>query len=234
MASHRTFAQEDLYPFRYNDAAGRHPSEGHIYVLQFASGVVKVGYTATPQSRITQHAVSAAPHGGVIVAAWLSAPHINAQANETQIISFCRAHNATQIGQEYFTAIDFAKVVGHAESLRFGRFSPGSGPAHTQAVTDRVGSRVVSKSGRLTLRQACAELRCSRWTLDRIFKAGKLHKLTQGRNVYVDATELQAYISLRSGGNVQYATKADLAELQERYEKLVAATAELIGAGHVA
>lgn len=52
----------------------------------------------------------------------------------------------------------------------------------------------------LTVREACAELRCSRWTLDRLFKAGKLTKVTDGRTVYVDPAELRTYI--RSYGTV--------------------------------
>lgn len=80
---------------------------------------------------------------------------------------------------------------------------------------------------RLTIRDACAELRCSRWTLDRLFKAGKLHKLTQGRNVYVDAAELKAYISRRDAGGTPFATRAEVDALKARID-------ELIGAGRVA
>lgn len=46
----------------------------------------------------------------------------------------------------------------------------------------------------LTVRDACAELRCSRWTLDRLFKAGELTKITERRKVYVDAAQLREYI----------------------------------------
>lgn len=54
---------------------------------------------------------------------------------------------------------------------------------------------------RLTIREACAELHCSRWTLDRLFRAGKLTKITaKNRSVYVDAAELRAYI--RRNGTV--------------------------------
>lgn len=62
---------------------------------------------------------------------------------------------------------------------------------------------------RLTVRQACAELRCSRWTLDRLFAAGKLTKVTKGRNVYVDPAELRAYI--RRNGTVRPAQPAGVA-----------------------
>lgn len=47
----------------------------------------------------------------------------------------------------------------------------------------------------LTVKEACRELRCSRWTLDRRFEAGELVKIKSGRTVLIPRESVDAYIA---------------------------------------
>lgn len=84
---------------------------------------------------------------------------------------------------------------------------------------------------RLTVREACEQLRCSRWTLDRLFKAGKLAKITRGNKVYVDAGELDDYIRrtypapAAPASAVPAMTADELADVLRRVARVPEATA---------
>lgn len=109
-------------PIVFDELLGESPAGSYIYVLQFASGVVKVGTTRNAAQRLRQHAVSALQHGGSIVSHWVSQPHGGAAANEQALIGFCAERAERTTGNErgeYFSGLDYAPVVEFAKTLLF-------------------------------------------------------------------------------------------------------------------
>ncbi|MEU9833253.1 hypothetical protein AB0D67_17145 [Streptosporangium sp. NPDC048047] len=94
-------------------------SAGHLYVLAFSSGTVKVGRTDSGRRRILQHRAEAARHGVELTDEWLSPAHTGWYQNERALIEHCES-TGIRIGgnkSEYFTGLDFAAVRAFAESL---------------------------------------------------------------------------------------------------------------------
>ncbi|TAK32303.1 MAG: GIY-YIG nuclease family protein [Myxococcaceae bacterium] len=75
---------------------------GHLYVVEFISGVVKVGRSGRPDARIAQHAALARVHGGGIHATWVSREHFASSTTERELIEFCARHGRLVAGREYF------------------------------------------------------------------------------------------------------------------------------------
>lgn len=98
------------------------PAElGHIYVVEFATGIVKVGKTSSPTRRIRAHGRAAAIHGTEIANCWISQPHQNWSTNERQLIQFCASRGTQVAGRgEYFRGVSFADASQFAEALALG------------------------------------------------------------------------------------------------------------------
>ncbi|ELP70051.1 hypothetical protein STRTUCAR8_08640 [Streptomyces turgidiscabies Car8] len=64
--------------------------EGHLYVVEFDSGGVKVGFTSDPEARITTHRRAARNFGRRAVRGALTPPHVEARKNEQMLIAACR------------------------------------------------------------------------------------------------------------------------------------------------
>lgn len=92
--------------------------EGHIYVVGFANGVVKVGLTRDPDRRIRAHIRHGKSLGVGIEAIWVSTPHKEASSNERELIDSIAAFVGRPSGQvgEFFT-VAFARAVAIAEGL---------------------------------------------------------------------------------------------------------------------
>lgn len=118
------------------DISGKSDEGTFVYVLQFSSGVVKVGYTANPAQRLKQHADTAQQHGGDITKHWVSQPHAQANENERRLIAFCadRAPRVTgnEKAGEYFTGLDFEEVLAYAKSLPYVPGEPQQAPSDEQ------------------------------------------------------------------------------------------------------
>ena len=91
---------------------------GYLYVVQFNSGVVKVGRTMNPSARLKSHATGGRPHGISVVAQWLSQPHLAAKRNERLLIAFCRSRYRSVNDGEFFVGAEPDQVVAYAEDLR--------------------------------------------------------------------------------------------------------------------
>lgn len=91
--------------------------ERFVYVVEFASGIVKVGYTDYPERRFRELAWAT---GDVITQTWASPLHLNGVENERQLIFFC-AREGRKVGRtyEFFTGVDFEKVVSFAGGLEY-------------------------------------------------------------------------------------------------------------------
>ncbi len=89
---------------------------GYLYVLRFSTGIVKVGQTTNPASRLRTHHSEAKAYGAPIVDVWLSPPHGRYLRNETALIRYC-ASRAPRLRSEYFHGLDFEDAVARATQL---------------------------------------------------------------------------------------------------------------------
>lgn len=78
---------------------------GHLYVVEFTSGVVKVGKAENPAARLAAHARLAEIHGGAVKATWTSRRLIAYATAEQELIELCARQGRLVSGREYF-AID--------------------------------------------------------------------------------------------------------------------------------
>lgn len=87
----------------------------HVYVIEFSSGVIKVGQTRDLARREMDHEQGAQNHGHFIVRSWATDAHADWKANEQALIDFCTARFGSPIrGREYFAGTDFGAVVEFA------------------------------------------------------------------------------------------------------------------------
>lgn len=98
-------------------------SPGHLYVVQFISGVVKVGRSERPDRRIAQHAAMARVHGGGVQRSWTSAEHYCTATTERELIEYCGRNGQLIAGREYFK-VPFDLVRSRASLLAANRLSP--------------------------------------------------------------------------------------------------------------
>jgi hypothetical protein len=89
---------------------------GHIYVIEFSTGVVKVGRTIGPARRLATHARVAQVHGVAVRRSWTSERHHGCRETERKLIDLCR-RRGTQIDVEYFQGITFEDVRAIAQLL---------------------------------------------------------------------------------------------------------------------
>lgn len=92
---------------------------GYVYVIEFDNGTIKVGCTSNPQSRVSAHVRSAASFGIVLTRQWVSPLHEGHQETEKQLISLAEQFGSVSGGTEYFTGVDFTKLIERAEKLSF-------------------------------------------------------------------------------------------------------------------
>lgn len=117
---------------------------GHIYVLQFASGVVKVGKTTNPKQRLATHVQLAEIHGGDVCQSWVSAPHCGYTTTERELIAFCSRSGRVAAGKEYFH-IDFDSARQYADFLAHNRLSSDD----LDAALSQVDAKWLEAHGRL-------------------------------------------------------------------------------------
>jgi hypothetical protein len=91
-------------------------AQGFVYVVEFTSGVVKVGKTANPVQRIANHAHFARIHGGNVRRSWTSEEHYCCGSTERELIEYCAQVGELVAGREYFRA-DFHDVRTRASIL---------------------------------------------------------------------------------------------------------------------
>lgn len=90
--------------------------EGYLYVVEFSTGYVKVGYTEDPKTRLGNHRNEAAAFGVHVTNYWISVPHSNFQANERRLINQCEKVSP-RTRKEYFHTVGYARAVEFASSL---------------------------------------------------------------------------------------------------------------------
>jgi hypothetical protein len=92
---------------------------GHVYVLEFngPDGIVKVGMTGDPKTRMATHAKQAASFGTCITRMWVSAAHLGYEQTEKRLIAAAGAPGSVDIiGKERFFGLDFTRAVEMAKA----------------------------------------------------------------------------------------------------------------------
>lgn len=94
-------------------------TSGHLYVVSFANGMVKVGRAAKVASRILTHTGEAQRHGNAVVEYWMSPVIERFDVAETALIQWCEAQPGAVAcsGREWFTGLDFAATVEESKRL---------------------------------------------------------------------------------------------------------------------
>ncbi|MER7280457.1 GIY-YIG nuclease family protein [Dactylosporangium sp. NPDC000244] len=92
--------------------------EGYLYVIEFSTGVIKVGQTADPRRRLPEHRRDADAFKVAIVNFWISPAHWNYLDNEIDLINRCM-QVSSRARREYFRDLSFVTAVGFANELTF-------------------------------------------------------------------------------------------------------------------
>jgi hypothetical protein len=92
---------------------------GHLYVIRFANGIVKVGRSATPTARVQVHKAEAERHGNALAEHWTSPAFEGFDVAEATLIGWCAARAGTlpHAGREWFSGLDYLAAVGEATRL---------------------------------------------------------------------------------------------------------------------
>lgn len=88
---------------------------GYVYVIEFVSGVVKVGKTIRPEARLRSHAGYAEAHGGGVLQSWVSEQIRLCGEAEQELIGYCKRRGELAFGREYFRGISFEEAQIGAE-----------------------------------------------------------------------------------------------------------------------
>ncbi|NEE44127.1 hypothetical protein [Streptomyces microflavus] len=98
-----------------------------MYIVAFASGVLKVGHALDVDARVQSHVKVGAVHGNAVVDVWVSPPHAHSASNERLVLDFCLGRGELASGGrrgEYFAGIPFEAAKEFAESLSYGVATP--------------------------------------------------------------------------------------------------------------
>lgn len=91
---------------------------GHLYVVEFSTGIIKVGRANKVEQRMKTHGNGAALHLASIARSWVSRRHLNFIENEERLIFSCREiYGEPFVGKEAFKDADFEGVRYMAECL---------------------------------------------------------------------------------------------------------------------
>lgn len=95
---------------------------GYVYVIGFESGVVKVGHTVDPRTRLSGIVGAARTFGDAYTGSWLSPRHLTYKKNERALIDAVKAAGGRSNQREYFTGVTFACAVSLAQALTYPQF----------------------------------------------------------------------------------------------------------------
>ena len=129
---------------------------GHVYVLAFDNGTVKVGQTQNASQRMGTHKSTARGFGLSVTGEWVSPLHTGWRANEDALKAIAADLGGTPTGQEYFSGVDFAAVVTKAQELTFTAPEPDvTSPARTADMSAR--NRAIRDAATEIVARALAE-----------------------------------------------------------------------------
>ena len=92
---------------------------GYLYVIEFSTGLVKVGRTQNPAKRFETHRSHGAAFGVIIARYWLSEAHDNFESNEALLIRAMHNLGGIPSKAEYFDGVTVESAVQAASALHF-------------------------------------------------------------------------------------------------------------------
>jgi hypothetical protein len=84
---------------------------GHLYAIEFSTGIVKVGQSKNITRRIASHVAAAAIHDVTADRIWISEPVGRLDDREQELIAFCRKRWPSANGGEYFRHANIARII---------------------------------------------------------------------------------------------------------------------------
>lgn len=117
-------------------------AEGYIYVIEFCSGIIKVGKATNPRSRIGMHASDAIRMGRQITRSWISSVHENYHDNELLLITYGNRRGTVTAGLEYFTGISYKVFRRYAKSLPVAPLDHASHQRHLDELRKQAAAKV--------------------------------------------------------------------------------------------
>lgn len=108
-----------IFLFPPSGLPGKTRFGGYVYIVEFDSGLLKVGMTQFPQSRLTYHARHAASFGIRAVRGWLSPLHEEPFRTEGLLIAAAAEMGTAAGGREYFAGVGFEEIVTRAAAFDF-------------------------------------------------------------------------------------------------------------------
>jgi hypothetical protein len=87
---------------------------GHLYAVEFSSGIVKVGQSTDINRRLQAHLATAAIHNVTADCIWVSEPVDHLDARERELLGFCAERWPLAGGAEYFRQADLGMIIAQA------------------------------------------------------------------------------------------------------------------------
>lgn len=159
----------------YADRLTLDVGEGCIYVAFFVTGMVKVGRSHRPFTRIRQHASEAERHENPVVRAWISMPHTEFIANERALKTWAMEHGELINGAEYFHAINSDDIISFALTLPA---TPAVAPIATAGSAGRPGLAIEPDLGHPEHATQLGSIRFQQGVLELDLSAGASTTLT--------------------------------------------------------
>lgn len=94
--------------------------KGVVYVVEFTSGLIKVGKAVNAETRLATHRRRAALHGVEIARLWVSDRHHDYGDSEKQVIAACAAWGE-RVSGEHFRGVAYDDIQEYAQRVATGR-----------------------------------------------------------------------------------------------------------------
>jgi hypothetical protein len=88
-----------------------HANTGHLYVIEFSTGAIKVGESRDPIVRIEAHRKEARRFGVSIARSWLSESARLTSCAERRLITACHREAVRLHGYEYLSEIAYERCI---------------------------------------------------------------------------------------------------------------------------
>lgn len=93
------------------------PNTGQLYVIHFATGMVKVGWSKQASIRVAQQTKGAWSLGVDTRETWQSEATHATKGHERELITWCVEHSTEQRAAEYFAGLDFKTTCDQAKQI---------------------------------------------------------------------------------------------------------------------
>lgn len=92
---------------------------GYVYVVEFNTGLVKVGRTQSPQDRLVSYMSHAGAFGAHPTRGWVSPLHEGNRGTEAALVVLAGELGGQSTAREYFNGVAFEEIVARASALSF-------------------------------------------------------------------------------------------------------------------